>query len=84
MKTLKKHRRRVLAVVMVMALLALSVVSAFAQSTTTLDISTSTITNNLFTGANVILGALLGIVMLIAGFRFGSNILDKLAGAIKL
>jgi len=74
-----------MAFLMVMAFSVMTAVAAFAQTvTTTLDINTTTITNNLFTGANVILGALLGVVMLIAGFRFGANILDKLASAIKL
>lgn len=81
MKTMKRNRRIVMAVLMAAMLLMLAV-SAFAQVTATLDINTGTITTNLFNGANVIIGALLAVVMLMAGFRFGSQILDRLVKAI--
>lgn len=67
-----------LIVVLVLAL----AVPAFAQSTTTLDITTSNITPNLFLGANIMITALLAIMMLVAGFSFGLGILKSVVGAI--
>lgn len=54
---------------------------AFAQ-TTTLDIDTTELQNGLFSGANVILGALAGVMFLMAGFRFGGTILRMIVDTV--
>lgn len=74
-------RKKVFILCLVVVMLAVPV-AAFAQSTTTLDITTSAITPNLFLGANIMLAALLGVTMLIAGLSFGMGILMKLARSV--
>lgn len=56
------------------ALFAVVVSPTFAQ-TTTLNLDTTELQNGLFQGANIIIGALAGIMFLLAGFRFGGTIL---------
>ena len=79
---LKKNKYQLFAWAFALAVLAVPMASTFAQSTTTLEINSADITNNLFTGANIIIGALLAIVMLIAGFKFGRGILDDIVSSI--
>ena len=74
-------KRFTLVLVVVVVALALPM-AAFAQSTTTLDITTANITPNLFLGANIMITALLSIMMLVAGFAFGLGILKAVVGAI--
>lgn len=75
-------RKKVFTTVFIVCLILVPVAVALAQSTTTLDITTANITQSLFQGANIIIGALLAVVMLIAGFAFGGKILDKVANAV--
>ena len=74
-------KKSTVAVVIVVVLMAFAV-PVFAQSTTTLDISTSNITPNLFLGANIMITALLGVMMLIAGLSFGMSVLMRIVGAM--
>lgn len=78
----KVHKYQVMAWAFALALLAAPMAATFAQSTTTLEINSSDITNNLFTGANIIIGALLAVVMLVAGFKFGRGILEDIVSSI--
>lgn len=75
-------RKKMLVMVMVVGLLVVSAISAFAQEAVELQVDSSSITNNLFQGANIIIGALLAIMMLVAGFKFGRDILDQIVGSI--
>lgn len=74
--------KKLVVIVSVMALLLISVVGAFAQETVELNVDSSSITSNLFQGANIIIGALLAIMMLVAGFKFGRDILEQIVSSI--
>lgn len=78
----KANKYQLFAWLFAFVLLAAPVAATFAQSTTTLEINSSDITNNLFTGANIIIGALLAVVMLVAGFKFGRGILEDIVASI--
>jgi hypothetical protein len=78
-----RKRKIFTALCLVVILLTVMVGIALAQSTTTLDITTDNITPNLFLGANIMITALLGVMMLVAGLAFGMGILTRLVNAIK-
>jgi hypothetical protein len=67
---------------MVMALLVMSVVPAFAQDPVTLDLDADALTNGLFTGANIIIAALGTILFILAGFKLGGGILRSIVDAV--
>jgi hypothetical protein len=75
-------RKNFFIVSLVVVLLLALAVPAFAQSTTTLDITTDNITPNLFLGANIMITALLAVMMLIAGFGFGLMVLKKIVSSV--
>lgn len=76
-------RRKIFVSAAVVVLALALAAPAFAQSTTTLDITTAGITPNLFLGANIMITALLGVMMLVAGLGFGMGILTRLVNAIR-
>ena len=76
-KVFKKFSKKQLALALMVGLMVVSAVPTFAQ-TATLNLSTELIQNNLFSGANIIIGALGAIVFLLAGFSFGGRILRSI------
>ena len=75
--------RVVLPVLMVMMLFAAVVAPSFAQDPApTLDLDAEEITDGLFSGANIIIGALGAIMFLLAGFSLGGILLRGIVSAI--
>lgn len=86
---LKKDPQRVvrviIPVVMMGLMLFLAVSPSFAQdpvATVELEIDPTTLTNQLFTGANIVIGALGLIMFLLAGFRLGGTLLRGIVDAV--
>ena len=56
---------------------------SFAQTAVpTLDLDPDVITSALFTGANIMLGSLTFVIILLAGFKFGGAILGAISDAV--
>jgi len=81
------ERNRWIAVMAVVAFaLAVSTVGAYAQTPVplpTLALDPTVLTNGLFTGANIILVALGGIVFMLVGLAFGGKILDAVRNMVQ-
>lgn len=77
-----RSNKKLVIFTMVAMMLILAAVPAFAQSTTTIELDASTITPELFRGANIIIGALAAVMFLIAGLAFGSRILRGVVDAV--
>jgi hypothetical protein len=73
--------KTIVPVLVAVALFAVVVTPSFAQ-TTTLNLDTQELQNGLFSGANIIIGALAGIMFLLAGFRFGGTILRMIIDTV--
>lgn len=84
LKAIRQHQRKAIIIVAVVALLVMAV-PMFAQdiSTTTIQLSASDITPNLFQGANIILVSLGAVMFLIAGLSFGGRLLRFVVDAIR-
>lgn len=78
------NSKKTLAVAMVLALVLVSVVPAFAQDPTpiALELDADTLTNGLFTGANIVIAALGAIMFILAGFKLGGGILRSIVDAV--
>lgn len=59
-----------------------TVTPAFAQETTTLNIDTDAMTNDLFRGANIVIAALGAVMFLLAGFKLGGILIRGIVDAI--
>ena len=73
------HRYTVLPVLAVVVALAAGAGPAFAQTsvpTNTLMIDTTMITSGLFQGANIMILALGAVIFLMAGFKFGAQLMQ--------
>ena len=77
-----QNNKKLVILTMVVVLLVLAAVPAFAQSTSTIELDANTITPELFRGANIIIGALAAVMFLIAGLAFGSRILRGVVDAV--
>lgn len=74
--------KRILPILVVMAVFALAVAPAAAQDPVTLDLDAEELTNGLFNGANIIIAALGAIMFLMAGFRLGGILLRGIVNAV--
>lgn len=79
--SLKEVKLTVIFTVLAMALFM--AVPAFAQVPTLAIGDSDTIQSNLFTGANVILVGLFGVMILIAGISLGKGIMTAIVNAVK-
>ncbi len=78
-------RRRVASsVALALGILVFSAVAAFAQTPIpTLALDPDVVTTGLFSGANIILVALGGIIFLIIGLSFGGKILEAVRNMVQ-
>ena len=79
LSTFQRYRWLIMALMLGFVLTMAS--PSFAQ-VPTLAINPTTVQTNLFTGANIILGALAGIFILIVGMGFGGKILHAIGDFI--
>ncbi len=79
-------RRYLPVLVAVFVLAAMTVSTAAAQAptptTATLELDSTSLTNGLFTGANIIIAALGAIMFILAGFKLGGQILRSIVDAV--
>ena len=57
--------------------------TATAYGANTLNINSATITDGLFEGANIVIGALGAVVFLLIGFTFGAKILSAIGAFVQ-
>lgn len=76
------HSRKAMVVLMLAALVLATAVPAFAQDPVTLELDADTLTNGLFTGANIVIAALGAIMFILAGFKLGGGILRSIVDAV--
>lgn len=74
--------KKVLPMLVLLAVFALAVAPSHAQDPVTLDLDATELTNGLFNGANIIIAALGAIMFLMAGFRLGGILLRGIVNAV--